>query len=138
MFTDADGIFEITQAVAAGPWAVTWMLPKEAYRAMRHTTSAPNTLFGSNPRDLRAYFARRLDSGEVLLVNGYTGTTRGGAAFNGEIIQVDGEADPLGTAQFGYNVNKLNLGFQTFSIRFELPPIQGARGLIIPVFADRR
>ena len=139
MFTDADGVFEITPTGPSGAWTVSWMLPREAYRAMRRD-SGTNALFNSNPKDLRAYFARRLDSGEVLLVNGYTGTTRGGASFNGEIIQVDGEADTSATAngQFGYNVTKTNLGFKTFSIRFELPPIQGARGLIIPVFADRR
>ena len=139
MFTDADGVFEITPTGPSGAWLVTWMLPREAYRAMRHATGAPYPLFGSNPKDLRAYFARRLDSGEVLLVNGYTGSTLAGASFDGEIIQVDGEQDPTADdTKFGYHVNKRNLGFKTFSIRFELPPIQGARGLVIPVFADRR
>jgi hypothetical protein len=136
MFTDAEGVFEIAQNGVNGPWQVVWMLPNEAYKAMRRTNA--DVLLSTSPRDVRAYYARRLDSGEVLIVNGYIGTTIGNQTFNGEVIQVDGDTDLSGIAAYGYHPNKKNLGFRTFSIRFELPPIQGARGLVIPVFADRR
>jgi len=72
-------------------------------------------------------------------VNGYLGRYRGTTGtFNGEIIQVDGDEDTAGNQRFGFNFNKKNLGHWTFSIRFELPPVQGSRGIVIPVFADRR
>ncbi|MFQ3677231.1 MAG: hypothetical protein SNJ74_04760 [Fimbriimonadaceae bacterium] len=145
MFTDDDGVFEIIQPNIGGDWVVRWMMPRQAYQAMRRNLGnglpAP-----SNARDLRAMFARRLDSGEVLIVNGYVGLTRGNpaasippVAFNGEVIQVDGDVDPTNNNSLpGFGFGKTNLGFNSISVRFELPPIQGTRGLSLPVFADRR
>lgn len=138
MFTDAEGVFEIVQPNAGGPWRVRWMMTREAYKVLRHNPNT-NNVSVSNPADFRANYARRLDSGEVLIVNGYLGRYRNTAGtFNGEIIQVDGDEDPVGNQRFGFNFNKKNLGHWTFSIRFELPPVQGSRGIVIPVFADRR
>jgi hypothetical protein len=138
MFTDAEGVFEILQPTSGGAWVANWMLPREVYKVMRHQFMT-NNVSNLNPRDLRAYYARRLDSGEVLIVNGYYGQRLDGSSFTGEVIQVDGDLDaPGGTGQFGFDFNKQNLGFWTFSVRFELPPVVGSRGLVIPVFADRR
>lgn len=138
MFTDAEGVFEIVQPSSGGDWLVRWMLPREVYQVLRHDPTS-DIVSGSNPADFRANYARRLDSGEVLIVNGYLGRYRNApGTFNGEIIQVDGDQDASGTSNFGFSFAKQNLGFWTFSIRFEVPPVQGARGIVIPVFADRR
>lgn len=167
MFTDSTGVYEIVPVTPDGSgnrWRVRWMLPNEAYRVMRgiynlyDTTrpapfNVPGTPSSRNAFDLRAMYARRLDSGEVLVVNGYNGTTRGDfqaggqflnrLPFSGEVVQVDGSfdtaVDPANpNANPGFSFLKTNLGFGTFSIRFELPPITNARPLIQPVFADRR
>jgi len=134
MFTDPSGVYEIPLVNGVvGP--VRWMLPEGAYKAIRRNSS--NVPTGTNPRGLKAYFARRLDSGEVLIVNGYYGYMQNGSDFTGEIIQVDGDIDANPTAD-GFDFNKVNFGFKSISVRFELPPIQGTKGLSIPVFADRR
>jgi hypothetical protein len=94
-------------------------------------------LSGDNAVVFKAVYAKRLDSGEVIVVNGATTPRRRFAdpsksaeenAFNGEILQLNGTS-------FGWNVK--NLGFNSKSILFELPPITGARGLIHPIFANR-
>ncbi len=126
LIADGSGVYEAMQA-APGVWAVSWMLPREAYLALRRDGSG-NPL-NVNPRDFNPVFARRLDSGDVLIVNGYAGRTRGDDRFLGEVLQIDGDA---------YNLTAPNLGFRLSSIMFELPPIQGARGLSNPIFADRR
>lgn len=163
MFTDSTGVYEIVPAGSA--WAVRWMLPNESYRVMRgvynlYNTSraAPFNVPGNpssrNSAELRAMYARRLDSGEVLVVNGYTGSTRGfrqpngqfldRVSFGGEVLQIDGTIDPGPVAPGnpnalpGFNVNKTNLGFGYLSIKFELPPVTGTRSLLQPIFADRR
>ncbi len=140
MFTDSTGVYEITRPGGSGaPWIVRWMLTDEAYRVMRCTISPAlvvNVFDDANPRRLRANYARRLDSGEVLIVNGYVGTKRsyggpgGEAEFSGEVIQVDGED------RFGFNLP--NLGFKFDSVRFELNLLTETRKLYQPVFADRR
>lgn len=145
MFTDSEGVFEIIQPGAAVgsvdpnlPWVVRWMMTKESYRALRRTVPA-NVPTNSNPRDFRPTYARRLDSGEVLLVNGWQGTKRDSSAFSGEVLQVSGDIDLTNNPLVeGFSFSKLNLGFNTFSIRVELPPITGTRDLFLPVFADRR
>ena len=92
-----------------------------------------------NSRDFRPTYARRLDSGEVLLVNGWAGPTRGNSPYQGEVLHIDGDVDATETnATSGFGFTKVNLGFYSSSIKAELPPIQGARGLVLPVFADRR
>lgn len=126
MIADGTGFYEVAQT-APGVWTTTWMMPREAYLALRR--SGTDALLDSNPVELNAVYARRLDSGDLLLVNGYSGRTRGGGRFLGEVIQI---------AEEDYDPTKRNLGFKTSSLVFELPPIQGARGLSSPVFADRR
>jgi hypothetical protein len=133
MFTDNTGVYEIVKVDTE--WKVIWMMTREAYKAMRRDSS--NNVLLSNPREFRPTFARRLNSGEVLVVNGYVGTTLAGDEFNGEILQVDGTlASNVYTS--GFTFSTLNLGFSTTSIKFSLPPVQGARGIILPVFADRK
>lgn len=153
MFTDSKGVYEIVPV--GSTWTVDWMLPNEVYRVMRGTNAVfdtsgsapfngPGGPTANNAADLRATYARRLDSGDVLIVNGYSGTTRGGTPFSGEIVQINGLIDPnpvtAGNPNVaaGFSFSKVNFGFGTLSIQFELPPITGARGLVLPVFADRR
>jgi hypothetical protein len=116
--------------------------------------NAPGTPSSRNPADLRASYARRLDSGEVLIVNAFSGTTRGNRqpdgsfldrlSYGGEVVQVNGDIDftavnPLNPNRLpGFSFDKTNLGFGYLSIKFELPPIAGARSLLQPIFADRR
>jgi hypothetical protein len=144
MFTDSEGVFEVWQPGSTGaldpvaPWEVRWFMPREAYRAIRRdvVSDVPNS---SNPVDFRPTYARRLDSGEVLIVNGYIGRDRANNVFNGEVIQVDGSIDLTNNnAIEGFGFGKRNLGFKTVSIKAALPPIVGTRGIVLPVFADRR
>ncbi|MBX3117813.1 MAG: hypothetical protein KF784_02025 [Fimbriimonadaceae bacterium] len=144
MFTDDEGVFEIIQpAVASGNldptagWQVRWMITREAFKFMRRDT-VTDVPIGFNPTDFRPMYARRLDSGEVLLVNGYLGRRLNGDPVSGEVIQLDGLIDGSGVASSGFWFTKRNFGFNALSIKFELPPIQGARGLVLPVFSDRR
>ncbi len=150
MFTDPTGVYEIYRPNPAGDptnWQVSWMLTREAYQAIRGVQTpfvgAPPTpsvsSLGLNLRDLRATFARRLDSGEVIVVNGYSGRLRNGDTTFGEVMVVNGSMDPTdNNAVEGYGPLKVNLGFGSASIRYVLPPIQGARGLINPVFGDKK
>lgn len=144
MFTDDEGVYEIIQpSVAAGNidpnagWQVRWMITRQAYKFMRRdTVTDVPTAF--NPLDFRPMYARRLDSDEVLIVNGYVGKRYNNDQFLGEIVQVDGSIDTTGIGTSGFWFTKRNLGFDAISIKFELPPIQGARGIQLPVFGDRR
>jgi hypothetical protein len=136
MVAESDGVFEVLYdptAAATLPGEgnylpIQWMLPNLAYRALRQdaTTGLPTT---TNPAALRATYARRLDNNDVLIVNGFAGTLLSGKAFDGEIIELSGST---------YSPNLQNLGFKDASIRFVLGPIQGARQLVLPTFADRR
>ncbi len=133
LFTDSSGVYEIVKS--GSEWRVVWMLPRNAYRVMRRNP-ATNEPTGDNPLDLRPMYAKRLDSGEILLVNGYFGRKLNGEPFEGEIVQLNGDWDP-GALGSGFQFTQTNLGFSSISVRFELPPIQGTRGLTLPVFADR-
>ncbi|MCX7800864.1 MAG: hypothetical protein N2109_11040 [Fimbriimonadales bacterium] len=133
LFTDASGVYEIVKS--GSEWRVVWMLPRNAYRVLRRNP-ATNEPAGDNPLDFRPMYAKRLDSGEILVVNGYFGRKRNGEPFEGEILQLNGDWDP-GVLGGGFQFSQLNLGFSSVSVRFELPPIQGTRGLTLPVFADR-
>jgi hypothetical protein len=139
MFTDSTGVYEIYQPTvgATQPWVVRWMLPNKSYSVMRRADDGvtPPTLSPSNPRDLRAMFARRLDSGEVLVVNGYLGRTRGNTPFTGEVLLLNGDFDS-NPAVPGFDFNKRNLGFSQSSIRLQLDQLENVRGLEVPVFAD--
>lgn len=138
MFTDASGVYEVYQPTV-GPteaWVVRWMLPKEMYKVMRRASNAPTN---DNPRDLNATFARRLDSGEVVVVNGYLGQTRGRTPFSGEVIVLDGEFDlAADNALPGFSFQKENLGFKSLSVRLQLSKLSGVRSISAPVFADLR
>lgn len=145
MVTDATGVYELVQDTTqtGNPWVVRWMLPIEAYTGMRHPRgTGPFNVVAMrlNPRGFRPMFAERLDSGEVLVVNGYTGKRIDGSEFQGEVVMVDGSM-ATGSTQAedpGYSLTRLNLGFNRLSVKFEVPPVQGARGIIAPVFANRQ
>lgn len=142
MVSTADGVFELVES-SPGVWSTRWMLTNEAYAGMRHPNGAapyaPSAMT-SNPLQLNAMYAERLASGDVLVVNGYVGTKIGGAAFSGEVIVLDGSfwngTDPDTVP--GYSTGRLNLGFNALSVKFQLPPVSGARGLVRPVFAARQ
>jgi hypothetical protein len=132
MVADSDGVFEIVEN--NGTWQVDWMMPRLAYQVMRQSNGVPTT---ANPVDFRPTYARRLPSGAVLLVNAYTGFNRAGNVFQGEVLEVDGTI-PSGIFSSGFQYTSENLGFNSASIHVSLPTTQGARGIIQPVFADRR
>ena len=135
MVADAQGVYEFNYAPGVVSPSVSWMLPNAAYVVMRHTGLS---ISGNNPVQLRAVYAKRLDSGDIILVNGASGPRRRvasgltaeGNAFNGEIIQIDGSWNSS-------RWSTANLGFDAKSIVFEIPPVQGIRGLVHPVFANR-
>lgn len=145
MITDATGVYEVTYAPLSigGEYipSVQWMLPNEVYRVMRRAGPGNGVPTAENPRDLRATYARRLESGEVLVVNGYFGQTRGirnadgtfagRQPYRGEVVQVSGESGLMRT-------NVANMGFGLRSITFNLELNTSTRGLVLPVFADRR
>lgn len=142
MITEATGIYEIVQADLSDPdsWVVNWMLTNDAYVGMRRpNTAAPYNLsdIADNPMRLQAQYARRLDSGEVLVVNGYLGETRGGSPFTGEVFLLDGIVGMPGLVQ-GYDPTLINIGFDSLSIVYELPPVVGIRPIVRPVYAERQ
>ncbi len=143
MICDATGVYEAYyQPVVGSPPApgpppslpIDWMITNEAFCAIFQQGPAANPgITGQNAQGLKALFARRLDSGDVLIVNGYYGSTVGGGAFTGEVIQVDGTVN-------NWVGNPLNLGFGSTSVSLDLRNAGsgGIRGLVMPVFADRR
>ncbi len=140
MFTDSSGVYELYQPTVGQdlPWVVRWELPREMYKSMRRdpTTNIPT---GANPRDLTAMFARRLDSGEVIVVNGYMGKTRGQTQFSGEVVVLNGDSDPAkDNTQPGFDFGKQNFGFSNLSVRLQLSQLTGIRSITAPVFADLR
>jgi hypothetical protein len=146
MLSTDRGVYEVRE-FSTGPgtseWRVIWMLPNEAYLFMRRPVgvfaSYTPAQLGDNPAGFRAMHARRLDSGAVLVVNGYYGTKRDGSDFSGEILLVDGSVgNPADPRLPSYDPNRPNLGFNSLSVQFELPPVQGIRGIVRPVFAERQ
>ncbi len=137
MVSDNSGIYEgiFDPANPGSGLSLDWFMPNEVFRVIKQVPSGGGPVpAGQNAQNLRALYARRLDSGEVLIVNGYTGNTRNGAKFSGEIMQVDGTVN---TTRW----TLLNLGFGSTSITLDLfgqVPGIGTRGLLMPVFADRR
>lgn len=143
MLSTDRGVFEVAES-SPGVWQVIWMLPVETYEFIRRPLNGSITAYtlgmlGNNPEGYRPMHARRLDSGDVLIVNGYAGTRKNNEPFAGEVIVVDGsigfDPDPLVPS---YAINRPNLGFNALSILFELPPVQGIRGISRPVFAERQ
>ncbi|MBS1708876.1 MAG: hypothetical protein JSS65_09170 [Armatimonadetes bacterium] len=147
MVTTSSGVYEIIKDTSnpSNPvWRARWMLPREAYAAMRRPRTAgpyvTTDLLG-NPAGFRPTYARRLESGDVLIVNNYFGTYFGNTSeFNGEVLLVDGSfaTGSTGPLDPGYGVGRLNLGFTAISVKFDLPPVSGTRGLVSPVFAERQ
>ena len=153
MVADSNGVFELVPTGTT--WTARWALPKEAYVVMRRArVNPPNPLpvlpTTKNPMGFLPNFARRLNSGEVLIVNGYVGKHRvpslpfvasfgisAGDPFGGEVVILDGgiDANPVNR---GFDWNKPNLGFDSYYVNFELPPVAGTRSLEGPVFAEKR
>jgi hypothetical protein len=134
MFTDNTGVYELVKS--GNTYNVRWMLPNEAFRVMRRF---PNNqpVPDSNPLNFRAAYARRLDSDEVIVVSSYYGRKRNGEPYSGEVVLIDGSFGG-GPNEPGYDLAKVNLGFNSLSVKFELPPLTATRSLVVPVFADRR
>ena len=136
MVADATGVYEALydpSQPATQTLSVDWMMPNEVFRNIQQSTNGSGQAYPTtnNAQDLRAQFARRLDSGEVLIVNGYYGFLQDGVTpFHGEVMQVSGIA----------NFTQTNLGFNSSSISLDLRTAgsTGFRGLLSPVFADRR
>ncbi len=143
MITEATGVYELVQPDPVGTpaqWVTNWMLPMEAYVGMRRPRVAgPYNIgqIGDNPLRFQPKYARRLDSGEVLIVNGFLGKLWDGSAFSGEVALFDGRIGGAGNAP-GYDVTRQNIGFNSLSIIYELPPVQGIRGIVRPVYAERQ
>jgi hypothetical protein len=141
MIAEATGVYELVQNLnRPGEWTARWMLPVEAYVGMRRPReSGPYTRgqLRNNPTSLRPMYARRLDSGDVLVVNGHVGRRFDGNTFNGEIVLLDGSFGGDGNDP-GFQIGRPNLGFNFLSVKYELPPVQGARDILAPVFAQRQ
>ncbi len=142
MIADTTGIYEVL-ADTANPTALStrWMLPSWAYTSMRRPASAAGVVSGNNPISFFPTYARRIDDDNVMIVNGYNGITRGNAPFDGEVVQVDGSfgtGAPADIDKPGFSVFAHNLGFNFKSIKLLFGPVEGTRGLSLPVFADRR
>ncbi len=141
MVAGSEGLVEVTYdpakvSSANGTLPFRWYLPSLVYKALRHSGELGVPDPAANPLDFRPTYAKRLDNGDVLVVNGYQGSYLNGKMFSGEVAEIAG-----GTASdygYGFNSGYTNLGFGTLSIRFVLPPVQGVRGLVLPTFADRR
>lgn len=148
MLSTDRGVFEVVEFPSAGPglpptWRVVWQLPVEVYEFIRRPVGvfASYTLgqLSENPQGFRPMHARRLDSGDVLIVNGYSGTKKDTSQFDGEVLIIDGSiGNPADPRLPSYDVNRQNFGFNSLSVKFELPPVQGIRGIFRPVFAERQ
>jgi hypothetical protein len=140
MFADNSGVYEVVEN--GGRWQVVWMLTGDAYTVLRWLPSGGGPLISDqNPIGFRPMYARRLDNGDVIITNGYSGKTRGNISFRGEVMIVDGQFDTSGNANStaaGFSFLKPNFGFSTLSIRLSLPPTVGIRPIVAPTFADER
>jgi hypothetical protein len=144
MVSMADGVYEFLlndpPAVGSDLGQPDWFINNAAYTAIQPYSTSGSYLTSGNAAQFRPAYAKRLGSGDVLVVNGYTGTTAsylsgttrplGGSPYSGEVLVLNG----TGTGATGPQ----NLGFNLYSIHFQLPSITGVRNLQAPVFADRR
>ena len=142
MISDASGVYEVL-ADSANPVALNtrWMLPSWAYQSMRRPASATGAVSTNNPLRFFPTYARRIDDDNVMIVNGYNGITLGNTPFDGEVVQVDGSFGSGAVADIdkpGFSLFAHNLGFNFKSIKLLYGPVEGTRGLSLPVFADRR
>jgi hypothetical protein len=149
MVTTNSGVYEIayTNNPVTGvnntpqDWVVQWMMPNSVYTNLRRDpfTNLPNQNTILNPAQFHATFARRTNAGTVLITNNYVGSYQDGAAtpFQGEILEVDGNTLGPGLNR-GFSFASPFFGFDALSIWYSLPSVSGARGIIAPIFADRR
>jgi hypothetical protein len=140
MFTDASGVYEITPDVTGSVWTVDWMLPSNVYTVLRWFQIGGNPIQivkSSNPQGFQPGFARRTSANTVIVTNSYVGFYQDGSPFGGEVLELEGTLSS-GAGVAGFSFNAPFLGFGPLSIRFQLPGITGGRGLLAPVFADRR
>lgn len=158
MTADSGGVYEfLVDPTASGLQALTprWFMPGTAFTAMRRNSDSgrPNN---ENPLVFSPVYAKRLDSGEVLIVNGYHGQTLGrsgstpsrdsvvtvGDPYQGEVVLVEGEFDSTTSpdpTSGRFALGKNNLGFNFWSIHFEASSmVSPNRDITNPVFADRR
>lgn len=136
MYTDRYGVSEVVRNSVQNRYESRWFLPDEVYRVIRRR-GRDEIPTGSNPLGFRAQYARRLESGDVLVVNSFVGRTRNNSGFSGEVLILDGAFGGSGR-QPGFAWNRINFGFNSLSVKFELPPVLGGRPIVGPVFADRR
>ena len=145
MIADATGVYEVvTNSVDPITLDTRWMLPNWAFRTTRRV-GAGGAPTSSNPIGFFPTYARRLDEDNIMIVNGFTGKTIDlSTDYSGEVLQLDGRIDPViglqptGYISQGFTVNAVGLGFSTRSIKLRFGPVEGSRGLFLPVFADRR
>lgn len=140
MITTSEGVFELIGDSTSSTWSCIWALPNDAFLAMKRTGTAisPENATGFAPT-----FARRLDNGDVLMVNGWSGSKLSGQPYNGSILVIAGHTNQDTTGSFdpadgGFDWNIRNLGFNTSMVKLEIPPAPGMRAIARPVFADRR
>jgi hypothetical protein len=148
MITDSSGVYECsTSLVNPAGLTTRWMLPNYAFKSLRRFGASGGVPTPDNPFGFFPTYARRIDDDNVIVVNGYVGKTIRPVytAYTGEVLQIDGRIDtsvgslaPLTYDPQGFSPFVVNLGFNTRSIRFRLGPVEGSRGLVLPVFADRR
>ena len=136
MVTNQNGVYEAVQDSKTGNWDVVWMLPASAYESMR-TNLITGAILPINAQGFFPTYAERTSEGTVIVVNGYVGSTFGGAPFGGEVLELEGNSATPGIPT-GFSFASPNFGFNSLSIRFQLPSVQGARGIQSPVFADRK
>jgi hypothetical protein len=144
MIADRDGIYEISLIPAMnriGAQSTLWMLPARSYLGLRRPLSAgpySPAEVGGNPLGFQPTYARRLENGDVLLVNGYVGRKINGEPTTGEVMVIEGRINTDSTiGRLGFTLGAPNVGFSPLSIKYLLPPIQGARGLMRPTFAEK-
>jgi hypothetical protein len=152
MVTETSGVYEfqvnpLTPNTNGDLGAPSWMINSAAFTALRNSTStqtnATSLLSTSqNAAQFVPAYAKRLSTGEVLLVNSYTGLNLDlKTPYNGEVLVLNGSTDnTLNPSQFDgeFNLGKVNLGFNIISVHATLPPVSRVRGIFAPVFADRR
>jgi hypothetical protein len=143
MIADGTGVYEVvTDSTDPTVLDTRWMLPNWAFKATRRVGGVPTS---SNPLGFFPTYARRIDSDNIIVVNGFTGKAIDFSTdYSGEVLQFDGRLDPVvglqapGYPSQGFSLNTVNLGFNTKSIKLRFGPVQGSRGLFLPVFADRQ
>jgi hypothetical protein len=140
MIADNNGVYELV--LRGTTWVVNWMMDQRMFRVMRRTGNAPIQITAKNPLGFKPMYAKRLSSGEILLVNGYVGEHRTaslgaiptfgidpGDQYGGEVVILSGDT---------FSWTDQNLGLNSYGVQYELPPLSGTRELVSPVFGLKR